>query len=100
MPILLLAIVNANRVKNLQETARMIIFAPLLHRLPRQRAHNKLLGWWNGRHEGLKILWPLRLCGFKSRSEYLFKGRTVGKLAARPLAYLSPFPKRTTPTGT
>ncbi len=30
----------------------------------------KLLGWWNGRHEGLKILWPLRLCGFKSRSEY------------------------------
>ena len=27
-------------------------------------------GWWNGRHEGLKILWPLRLCGFKSRSGY------------------------------
>ncbi len=26
--------------------------------------------WWNGRHEGLKILWPLRLCGFKSRFEY------------------------------
>ena len=23
-----------------------------------------------GRHEGLKILWPLRLCGFKSRFEY------------------------------
>ena len=28
------------------------------------------LEWWNGRHEGLKILWPLRLCGFKSRLEY------------------------------
>ena len=27
-------------------------------------------GWWNGRHAGLKILWPLRLCGFKSRSGY------------------------------
>ncbi len=24
-----------------------------------------------GRHEGLKIPWPLRLCGFKSRFEYL-----------------------------
>ena len=23
-----------------------------------------------GRHEGLKIPWPLRLCGFKSHSEY------------------------------
>ena len=22
--------------------------------------------WWNGRHEGLKIPWPLRLCGFES----------------------------------
>jgi putative endonuclease len=30
-------------------------------------------GWWNGRHAGLKILWPLRLCGFKSRSGYKFK---------------------------
>ena len=28
------------------------------------------LEWWNGRHEGLKILWPLRLCGFESRFEY------------------------------
>ena len=27
-----------------------------------------------GRHEGLKIPWPLRLCGFKSHSEYLSKG--------------------------
>ena len=24
-----------------------------------------------GRHEGLKIPWPLRLCGFKSRFEYI-----------------------------
>ena len=24
-----------------------------------------------GRHEGLKIPWPLRLCGFKSRFEYM-----------------------------
>ena len=23
-----------------------------------------------GRHAGLKILWPLRLCGFDSRSRY------------------------------
>gem|GEM_PF-1011984 len=29
-----------------------------------------LPGWWNGRHEGLKILWPQRLCGFKSRFGY------------------------------
>ena len=33
----------------------------------------RMLEWWNGRHEGLKILWPLRLCGFKSRFEYLIK---------------------------
>ena len=26
-----------------------------------------------GRHEGLKIPWPLRLCGFKSRFEYWVK---------------------------
>ena len=25
------------------------------------------------RREGLKILWPLRLCGFKSRFEYCLK---------------------------
>ena len=30
-------------------------------------AHNRP-GWWNGRHEGLKIPWPLRSCGFESRS--------------------------------
>src|SRR5659263_121135 len=26
--------------------------------------------WWNGRHVGLKIQWPLRSCGFKSRPGY------------------------------
>ncbi len=27
-------------------------------------------GWWNGRHEGLKIPWALGLCGFKSRPRH------------------------------
>ncbi len=26
--------------------------------------------WWNGRHGGLKIPWPLRLCGFESHFLY------------------------------
>ena len=30
-----------------------------------------------GRHEGLKIPWPLRLCGFKSRFEYEEKSQVV-----------------------
>ena len=30
----------------------------------------RLVEWWNGRHEGLKILWPLRLCGFESHFDY------------------------------
>ena len=29
-----------------------------------------MLEWWNGRHEGLKILWSLRPCGFESRFEH------------------------------
>ena len=29
--------------------------------------------WWNGRHEGLKIPWPLRLCGFESRFGHIMK---------------------------
>ena len=29
-----------------------------------------MLEWWNGRHEGLKIPWPLWLCGFESRFEH------------------------------
>ena len=47
-----------------------------------------LLGWWNGRHEGLKILWPLRLCGFKSRSEYS-QSLTVNQLAIIFLSKMS-----------
>ncbi len=31
-------------------------------------------GGGTGRHAGLKILWPMRPCGFKSRPGYLFKG--------------------------
>lgn len=30
----------------------------------------RMLEWWNGRHEGLKILWLLQLCGFESRFEH------------------------------
>ena len=33
-----------------------------------------------GRHEGLKILWPLRLCGFKSRFEYKVKSQISNNL--------------------
>ena len=35
----------------------------------RRRTLNDVLlpWWWNGRHEGLKIPWPFRLCGFESR---------------------------------
>ena len=51
---------------NLQNHRICANFAVLFHRKHVQ----ELLGWWNGRHEGLKILWPLRLCGFKSHSEY------------------------------
>ncbi len=42
------------------------IFAPLKGQLE----------WWNGRHEGLKILWSLRPCGFKSRFEHRKKSAT------------------------
>ena len=38
---------------------------------------SRSLEWWNGRHEGLKILWPLRLCGFKSRFEYTCLSNTL-----------------------
>ena len=34
-----------------------------------------------GRHEGLKIPWPLRLCGFKSRFEYEIKSQLSGQQA-------------------
>ena len=33
-----------------------------------------------GRHAGLKILWPLRLCGFKSRLEYSLKIKELDNL--------------------
>ncbi len=74
---------------------KLLIFAPVLRKRPAEIAqlveHNlakvrvassslvfrsffeRMLEWWNGRHEGLKILWPLRLCGFKSRFEYCLK---------------------------
>ena len=69
----------------------LFIFAPVLQKRPAEiaqlvehnlakvrvassslvfRSPHRMLEWWNGRHEGLKILWPLRLCGFKSRFEY------------------------------
>ena len=38
----------------------------------------EMLEWWNGRHEGLKIPWPLRLCGFESRFEH--RKRIAGKI--------------------
>ena len=36
--------------------------------------------WWNGRHEGLKIPWSLRPCGFESRFWYKNKifRRSIG----------------------
>ncbi|MGM9531982.1 hypothetical protein, partial [Intestinibacter sp.] len=33
-----------------------------------------------GRHEGLKILWLLQLCGFKSRFEYKYSIETANKV--------------------
>ncbi len=33
----------------------------------------RLPGWWNGRHEGLKIPWLLQPCGFKSRFGHQYK---------------------------
>ena len=37
----------------------------------------RLPKWWNGRHEGLKIPWPLRLCGFESHFRYQEQRRCV-----------------------
>ena len=37
--------------------------------------------WWNGRHGGLKIPWPLRLCGFESHFLYFKRLR----FSAKPL---------------
>ena len=87
-------LVNFFPVKSLAVTGKLFIFAPVLrkpaeiaqlveHNLAKVRVASsslvfrsffeRMLEWWNGRHEGLKILWPLRLCGFKSRFEYIFK---------------------------
>ena len=33
--------------------------------------------WWNGRHVGLKIQWPLWPCGFKSRPGYDNKANSL-----------------------
>ena len=35
-----------------------------------RKVHWTLPWWWNGRHEGLKIPWASRPCGFKSRPRY------------------------------
>ena len=43
-------------------------------------SRRKLPEWWNGRHEGLKIPWPLRLCGFESHFRY-----PRGRISATPL---------------
>ena len=42
-----------------------------------------LPGWWNGRHVGLKIQWPLWLWGFKSPSGYIAR---IAQLVEHDLA--------------
>ena len=44
------------------------IWSPFLKSLP---LHHLTPEWWNGRHEGLKIPWPLRLYEFESRFRHL-----------------------------
>ena len=45
--------------------------------------------WWNGRHEGLKIPWALRPCGFEPRFRYFginkvtYKSTFIGDLFLR-----------------
>ena len=83
--------------KSLAVRGKLLIFAPLLrervyaeiaqlveHNLAKVRVASSSLVFRSfylrygcsdgeiGRHEGLKIPWPLRLCGFKSHSEYRF----------------------------
>ena len=77
-------------MQNLVDIIKLLIFAPVKqnaeiaqlveHNLAKVRVassslvfRSSLKGCSNGgigRHEGLKIPWPLRLCGFKSRFEY------------------------------
>ena len=46
----------------------------------------KCLGGGIGRHDGLKIHWTLRSCGFKSRSEYKKNKNKFGRL--KKITYL------------
>ena len=49
--------------------------------------------WWNGRHAGLKILWPLRPCGFESHPGHLTSHpETIGVARVRSGIYFSPTP--------
>ena len=73
-------------MKSLEYIAKLPTFAPVNAEIAQLVEHNlakvrvassslvfRLKGCSNGgigRHEGLKIPWPLRLCGFKSRFEY------------------------------
>ena len=78
-------------MQNLVDIIKLLIFAPVKqnaeiaqlveHNLAKVRGHefesrfplSRVEDAPNGgigRHEGLKIPWPLRLCGFKSRFEY------------------------------
>ena len=75
-------------MKSLEYIAKLPTFAPVNAEIAQLVEHNlakvrvassslvfrsSLKGCSNGgigRHEGLKIPWPLRLCGFKSRFEY------------------------------
>ena len=43
----------------------------------------RMLEWWNGRHEGLKILWSLRPCGFESRFEHRHPSVKPSQTASR-----------------
>ena len=73
-------LVNFFPVKSLAVTGKLFIFAPVLrkpaeiaqlveHNLAKVRVASsslvfrspflRMLEWWNGRHEGLKILWPV-----------------------------------------
>ena len=47
---------------------RQNIWSAFLKSLP---LHHITPEWWNGRHEGLKIPWPLRLYEFESRFRHL-----------------------------
>ena len=84
-------------MQNLVDIIKLLIFAPVKqnaeiaqlveHNLAKVRVassslvfRSSLKGCSNGgigRHEGLKIPWPLRLCGFKSRFEYEYSFKSL-----------------------